>query len=312
MVGFVAMASEFYEQLGVDRAASSSRIRSAYGQAVARLSKRRRAMVEQGGDSAQMDLLRARLDEAWTVLSDPIRRRRYDAMLAWSEGDRPHDPEAVWALVAGALVPPAGPVAARLLRTTSRLAQIGDLPLSPSGAADEPPTLVPHEEDLTQAPARLTSSGVEPPTATTTPRIAVARPTLRRDESPPGGASRPDHDLKVVDGSPGASDVLLMPARSPRSEQVRAGLTPDQVTALVDELGYGGALLRAVRERLGLSFQDVSDHTRISVRYLEALEDEALESLPSATFVRGYVREVARMFQLDADSVAAGYMRKLE
>src|SRR6187455_217195 len=128
MVGFVAMASEFYEQLGVDRAASSARIRSAYGQAVARLSKRRRAMVEQGGDSAQMDLLRARLDEAWDVLSDPMRRRRYDAMLAWTEGARPRDAEAVWAEVSGALAPPAAAVAARLLRAVSKLSQIGDLP----------------------------------------------------------------------------------------------------------------------------------------------------------------------------------------
>jgi curved DNA-binding protein CbpA len=299
------MASEFYEQLGVDRAASSARIRSAYGQAVARLSKRRRAMVAQGGDSAQMDLLRARLDEAWDVLSDPMRRRRYDAMLAWTEGSRPRESEAVWAEVSGALAPPAAAVAARLLRAVSKLSHIGDLPLSPSGASDEPPTLVPHEEDLTQAPARLnagsTAGAIEPPTATTMPRISIASP-----------ARRDDLDLKIVDGSPGASDVLLLQPRGPRTDPARSGLSADLVASLVDEHGYGGTLLRAVRERLGLSFQDVSDHTRISVRYLEALEDEALESLPSATFVRGYVREVARMLQLDADSVAAGYMRKLE
>ena len=65
-------------------------------------------------------------------------------------------------------------VAARLLRAVSKLSQIGDLPLSPSGASDEPPTLVPHEEDLTQAPARLTANTVEPPTATTMPRIGLS------------------------------------------------------------------------------------------------------------------------------------------
>lgn len=301
------MASEFYEQLGVDRAASSGRIRSAYGQAVARLTKRRRALVGQGGDSAQLDLQRARLDEAWEVLSDPLRRRRYDALLTWTEGERAHDADGVWKLVAGALVPPAAAVAAKLLRTTSKLAEIGDLPLAPSGAREEPPTLVPHEGDITNAPARLgagspagwgTGTSTEPPTATTTPRLALARPSL----------------LKVVDGSPGASDVLLLQPRTPRPEApvARPGLTPEQVSAMVGEHGHGGNLLRIVRERLDLTLQDVADHTRISVRYLEALEDEMLESLPSATFVRGYVREVARMLQLDADAVASGYMRKLE
>jgi hypothetical protein len=271
---------------------------------VSRLTKRRRALVEQGGNSAQLDLQRARLDEAWEVLSDPLRRRRYDALLTWTEGERPHDAEGVWKMVAAALVPPAAAVAAKLLRTTSKLAEIGDLPLAPSGGREEPPTLVPHEEDVTNAPARLGAGpSSEPPTATTTPRLAIARPSLRAEV-----------ELKVVDGSPGASDVLLLPPRVPRPEvhAARPGLTAEQIAAIVDEHGFGGNLLRVVRERLDLTLQDVADHTRISVRYLEALEDEVLESLPSATFVRGYVREVARMLQLDADAVASGYMRKLE
>src|SRR6185503_14445910 len=141
--------SEFYEQIGVDRAASAARIRQAYGQAVSRLAKRRRALTEQGGDATQLDLQRAHLDEAWVVLSDPLRRRRYDALLAWSEGDRSHDPDRVWEQVSDALVHPAAAVAAKLLRVTSKLAEIGQLPLAPSGAQDEPPTLVPADEDLT-------------------------------------------------------------------------------------------------------------------------------------------------------------------
>jgi hypothetical protein len=308
------MASEFYEQLGVERSASSGKIRSAYGQAVARLTRRRRALVEQGGDSSQLDLQRTRLDEAWDVLSDPSRRRRYDAMLTWAEGDRPRDAEGVWKVVGGALVPPAAAVAAKLLRTTSKLAEIGEVPLAPSGAREEPPTLVPHEEDITNAPARLGAlrpshrgggPSSEAPTSTTTPRLAIARPGLRREEP------ERSPDLKVVDGSPGASDVLLLQPRGARPGGVRPGLTPEQVAAIAEEHGQGGNLLRVVRERLGLSLQDVADHTRISVRYLEAIEDELLESLPSATFVRGYVREVARMLQLDADAVATAYMRKL-
>src|SRR5687768_18606902 len=110
--------SEFYEQIGVDRTASAARIRQAYGQAVSRLAKRRRALVEQGGDTTQLDLQRAHLDEAWAVLSDPLRRRRYDALLTWSEGDRARDPDQVWSEVADALVHPAAALAAKLLRVT--------------------------------------------------------------------------------------------------------------------------------------------------------------------------------------------------
>lgn len=324
------MASEFYEQLGVDRAASAARIRSSYGQAVSRLAKRRRALIEQGGDTRQLDLQRARLDEAWEVLSDPLRRRRYDAMLKWADGRRPKEAEAVWAEVSDALVHPAAAVAAKLLRVTSKLPEIGALPLAPSGAAEEPPTLVPHDDDLTTPKAarlgggaRLGAGGTEPPTETTTPRLAVPRPGLRKPATSPapaperieppalvGRLPEPDPGLRVVDGAPGTSDVLVMPRR-PEKPALQA-LPADAVADLVDDLGYGGGLLRAVRERLGLSVQDVADHTRISVRYLEALEGETKASLPSATFVRGYVREIARMLQLDAEAVAAGYMRRFE
>lgn len=333
------MASEFYEQLGVDRSASSARIRSAYGQAVSRLARRRRALVEQGGETSQIDLQRARLDEAWVVLADPLRRRRYDVMLTWTEGARPKTADAVWEEVSDALVHPAAAVAAKLLRVTSRLTEIGALPLAPSGAADEPPTLVPHDDDLTTPraarlgtprPADLVAENALQASGAA-PRLAAPRtpaPAMERQESEPVA-------LRVVDGSPGASDVLVMPQRTPppRPEpphpapprpapppprpappprpQAQA-LPAEDIALLVDLHGYSGTLLKIVRERLGLTIQDVADHTRISVRYLEALEIESREGLPTATFVRGYVREVARMLQLESDPVVAGYMRRYE
>lgn len=316
------MASEFYEQLGVDRSASSARIRSAYGQAVSRLARRRRALVEQGGETSQIDLLRARLDEAWAVLADPLRRRRYDVMLGWTEGSRPKTAEGVWDEVSDALVHPAAAVAAKLLRVTSRLTEIGLLPLAPSGAADEPPTLVPHDDDLTMPRAARLGAGGRPTEGGegTIPRLAAPRAPSPATESTPGPGMMlvgPEPTLRVVDGSPGASDVLVMPPRRPdppRKEprpQAQA-LPAEEVSMLVDMHGWSGALLKTVRERLGLTIQDVADHTRISVRYLEALEIESREGLPSATFVRGYVREVARMLQLESDPVVAGYMRRYE
>jgi cytoskeleton protein RodZ len=76
--------------------------------------------------------------------------------------------------------------------------------------------------------------------------------------------------------------------------------------------GYSGGLLRAVREAKGITLQEVADSTRISVRYLEAIEGDAHDRLPSATFVKGYVREVSRLLKLDEESVVTGYMRRLQ
>jgi curved DNA-binding protein CbpA len=306
------MSSEFYDQLGVDRGASAARIRSSYGQAIAKVARRRRALVEQGGDTAQIDLQRARLDEAWEVLSDPLRRRRYDAMLQWTESRREPDADTLWDEVADALVHPAAAVAAKLLRVTAKLTEIGQLPLAPSGADEDPPTLLPHDDDLTQprvSAARLGSHAPPNEPTETTATARLTRPSATPDGSgsvvdlPSAAEHAPDEGLRVVDGSPGASSVIVMPTRQP-------DVSAEDLARLVDEHGYSGALLRAVRELRHITLQDMADHTRISVRYLEAIEGEVWDGLPSATFVRGYVREMARMLGLDDGEVVAGYMRR--
>jgi hypothetical protein len=185
---------EFYEQLGVERGAPASRVRAAYGQALAKLSKRRRDMLERGGDTGQLDLQRAHVDEAYHVLVDPQRRRRYDALLRCAEDGLPRTEEALWASVSGDLVHPAAALAAKLLRVTTALQDIGQLPLAPS-AADEPPTLVPHDDDLTASGragelARI-GPGTEPTEVTepARPRLAMPRPTAPKPSLPPTSAS---------------------------------------------------------------------------------------------------------------------------
>jgi cytoskeletal protein RodZ len=60
-----------------------------------------------------------------------------------------------------------------------------------------------------------------------------------------------------------------------------------------------GTLLRRARERRGLSQQDVVRVTRISDRWIPALEEARLDLLPAPVFVSGYVRSYARAVGLD-------------
>jgi cytoskeletal protein RodZ len=73
-----------------------------------------------------------------------------------------------------------------------------------------------------------------------------------------------------------------------------------------------GDILREARVRRGLSIKDVSDVTRIRVRYLEALEQEDYEVIPGSTFVKAYLRSYATFLKLDADAVLAEYRRLYE
>ncbi len=66
-----------------------------------------------------------------------------------------------------------------------------------------------------------------------------------------------------------------------------------------------GGLLKQERERRGLSVRDVMDATKISRRNLNALEDGAVKLLPHPVYLKGYVRNYARMVGLDPEPLVA-------
>ena len=64
-------------------------------------------------------------------------------------------------------------------------------------------------------------------------------------------------------------------------------------------------MLAAARGRAGLSLDAVAQQLKLGVRQVQALEDDNFAALPGRTFVRGFVRNYARLLKLDADAVLA-------
>lgn len=60
-----------------------------------------------------------------------------------------------------------------------------------------------------------------------------------------------------------------------------------------------GEILRQEREKHHLSIADLAHKSRIRKDYLIALEDNDFVSLPSATFVKGYIRTYGKIFGFD-------------
>jgi transcriptional regulator with XRE-family HTH domain len=60
-----------------------------------------------------------------------------------------------------------------------------------------------------------------------------------------------------------------------------------------------GAALRRERLAQHLSLDDVSGRTRISRKFLEAIETEAFDRLPGIVFTRGFVRQYAVYLKMD-------------
>jgi len=69
-----------------------------------------------------------------------------------------------------------------------------------------------------------------------------------------------------------------------------------------------GTWLRTQREARGVSLAAVAESSKISTRYLEALEGDRFDALPAPVFVRGFLREYARVVGLDGDEVVNFYL----
>ncbi len=66
-----------------------------------------------------------------------------------------------------------------------------------------------------------------------------------------------------------------------------------------------GAQLRLAREAAGLSLDQVAQQLKLAPRQVKALEDENFGVLPGRTFTRGFLRNYARLLNLDADLLVA-------
>lgn len=106
-------------------------------------------------------------------------------------------------------------------------------------------------------------------------------------------------------------EVLKLPAAS-TSEAVNHA--PNPPAFQYADLGLAevtGASLRARRETVGIPLQEIARQTRISIAYLQFVEEDHVRGLPHESYLRGYLAQYARAIGLDPQTVADGYLRHL-
>lgn len=386
------MSIGFYELLQVSPDSSPETIRSAYQEQVAQVVRKARAAEARQQDLATVEARRQNLAEAYAVLSDPLRRRRYDRFREISKGTLPGDAEELWNLASPSLVDPAAAAALEVVRTLTEL-KVGE-PLGGRPEAEAPrpevrirteaprpeppkvearpeprvePAPPPRAEPSKAEPPRPEASRPRPPSPAkvSLPPTKASMPPARPPAGPsrvivPSRASIPPQlernydaavmevidDEEVMELAPAARVAVPRnpePSRPPqidpsRLEPARAEVRVDEsrparaeakepsrpktkafsaedIARMVDQYSTTGTCLRVVREARGITLQELSHTTRISQRFLEALEKDAYHDLPAATFVRGYVKMVARMLHLvgngpELDEFVDGYMAR--
>jgi len=76
---------------------------------------------------------------------------------------------------------------------------------------------------------------------------------------------------------------------------------------VVAEAATPGGQLRSAREQAKLTVTAVAGELKLTVAYVEALEDDHFEGLPAEPFVLGYLRAYARLLELDAQQLVESY-----
>src|ERR1700761_9138636 len=68
--------------------------------------------------------------------------------------------------------------------------------------------------------------------------------------------------------------------------------------------------LARFRKRAGITLDDIAQGTKISSRFLRAIEDEQFELLPGGIFSTSYLRQYAAAVGYDEEALLAYYVRK--
>jgi DnaJ-class molecular chaperone len=75
---------------------------------------------------------------------------------------------------------------------------------------------------------------------------------------------------------------------------------------------WTGEEMRKVREYKNIPLERLSETTKISAYYINAIEKMDIKSLPAPVFVRGYVAQISKILGLDERKVSDSYMKNFK
>ena len=83
-----------------------------------------------------------------------------------------------------------------------------------------------------------------------------------------------------------------------------------QKEPLVGEMELIGARLNQARTMANLALQDIADSTKISLRFLAAIENDDFSALPGRVYIFGFTRAFARAVGIDEESLVAALEKR--
>ena len=207
----------------------------------------------------ELTLLRRRIEEAYRVLSDPERRRRYDREIFGLEDDQ------------------------------ERPAPIEEV----QAAMFEPVRDIVPEEEMDEPPRQFE------------PLEIIAEEVVEEQE-----VSEPPEEIESIEGRIIREEGDEAPPAAVVDQPPQPQLPP--MPPLTEETEYTGDVLRQIREARGLTLDQVANTTKIAIYYIRHLEAEEYEDLPAKVYVRGYLKQIAKLLKVEAEPMVKSYTDRME
>ena len=140
------------------------------------------------------------------------------------------------------------------------------------------------------------------------------QPELRYQPRPPVSQPRPPVSPTIV---PRVEERPPAPQEPPAASPQPAPTPPPAVPEIpqpapMDITEFTGAVLKMLRELRGLSSRNVADATKLSARYIEAIEDESYKKLPARPYLRGFLFSYARALGYEPHRIVNDYMKQYD
>lgn len=103
------------------------------------------------------------------------------------------------------------------------------------------------------------------------------------------------------------------PAERPKSSAPESSnLPPRRATPKANDANLHsklspGNVLRTEREQRGMTLNHVAERLYLNSNVIQALEQDAYEDLPAPTFVRGYIRNYAKLMEINPEPLVEAY-----
>jgi curved DNA-binding protein CbpA len=133
------------------------------------------------------------------------------------------------------------------------------------------------------------------------------QPELRYQPRP---FSAPSRTPRMAEPALSASEPRAAVPSQQEPAQPPAPIAVQAVPADITE--FTGPILKMMREQRGLSSRNVADITKLSVRYVEGIEEETYKNLPARPYLRGFLILSAKAIGYESDRIVTDYMKRYD